>query len=69
MDITAAYDTVNHRRLLTKILELTEDAQVTEFLSILLINHHFFVKLQGKQKQDNRKRTIIEFHFQKVMMP
>ena len=51
VDLTAAYDTVNHRQLLTKILELTEDPQLTEFLSIMLTNHHFFVEFQGKQSR------------------
>ena len=37
-DLTAAYDTVNHRRLLTRILKMTKDPLLTKFLGVMLRN-------------------------------
>ena len=43
VDLTAAYDTVNHRRLLTKTLKMTKDVLLTKFLGVMLRNQRFFV--------------------------
>ena len=32
VDLYAAYDTVNHRRLLSKVLEMTGDVQLTDLI-------------------------------------
>ena len=49
MDLAVAYDTANHRRLLTKILELTEDPQLREFLSICLQTATSLLKFKGSR--------------------
>ena len=38
VDLTTAYDTVNHRRLLTKALDMTKYPLLTRFLGVLLKN-------------------------------
>ena len=38
VDLTAAYDTVNHRRLFTKILKMTKNPLLTKFLGVMLTN-------------------------------
>ena len=51
VDLSAAYDTVNHRRLLSKILAMTKDWKLTELLRVLLQNRRFFVELGGKRSR------------------
>lgn len=51
VDLSAAYDTVNHRRLLSKILETTKDTRLTELIESMLENRHFFVELGGKKSR------------------
>ncbi|KAJ8333798.1 hypothetical protein SKAU_G00411170 [Synaphobranchus kaupii] len=57
VDLSATYDTVNHRRLLCKILEITKDTHLTELMENMLQNQRFFVELGGKcsgwRKQKN----------------
>ena len=36
VDLSAAYDTVNHRRLLSKVLEMTGDVHLTDLIVINL---------------------------------
>ena len=49
VDLSAAYDTVNHRLLLKKILELTKDLALTDLIGALLKDRRFFVVLNNKQ--------------------
>ena len=51
VDLSAAYDTVNHRCLLNKILELTKDTHLTELIESMLENRLFFVELGGKKSR------------------
>ncbi|KAJ3581045.1 hypothetical protein NHX12_017113, partial [Muraenolepis orangiensis] len=57
VDLSAAYDTVNHRRLLSKILETTRDTRLTELIESMLENRHFFVDLGGKKSRWRRLRN------------
>ena len=57
VDLSAAYDTVNHRRLLAKVLEMTKDAHLTKLLQTLLQNRRFFVELGGKRSRWRRQRN------------
>ncbi|KAJ4933183.1 hypothetical protein JOQ06_030018 [Pogonophryne albipinna] len=57
VDLSAAYDTVNHRRLLSKILETTGDTRLTELIESMLENRHFFVELGGKKSRWRRLRN------------
>ena len=57
VDLSAAYDTVNHRRLLSKVLEMTGDAQVTDLIRTMLESRRFFVVLNGKKSRWRRQRN------------
>jgi len=49
VDLTAAYDTVNHRLLLQKVLMMTNGLHLTQFLGEMLSNRRFFVLLNNKK--------------------
>ena len=51
VDLTAAYDTVNHRRLIAKIYELTRDHHLITTIQTLLQNRQFFVVLGRKRSR------------------
>ena len=51
IDLTAAYDTINHRRLLAKLVMLTVDVQLTKFIRTMFSNRRFKVELNGKQSR------------------
>lgn len=51
IDLTAAYDTVNHRKLLTKTYEITRDFHLTRMIGTLLQNRRFQVSLMGKSSR------------------
>ena len=51
VDLTAAYDTVNHRLLLQKVLKMTNDLHLTQFLGEMLSNRRFFVLLNNKKSR------------------
>ena len=57
VDLSAAYDTVNHRCLLHKILEITKDTCLTELIESMLENRHFFVELGNKKSRWRRLRN------------
>ena len=57
VDLSAAYDTVNHRRLLSKVLEMTGDVQLTDLIRTMLENRRFFVMLNGKKSRWRRQRN------------
>ena len=38
MDLSAAYDTVNHRVLLTRLYGMTEDAEFTKLIGSMMSN-------------------------------
>ena len=42
VDLTAAYDTVNHRLFLQKVLKITDDLHLVQFLGEVLRNRRFF---------------------------
>ena len=57
VDLSAAYDTVNHRRLLSKVLEMTGDIHLTDLIRTMLENRRFFVVLNGKKSRWRRQRN------------
>ena len=57
VDLSAAYDTVNHRRLLAKVLDMTKDVHFTKLLHILLQNRRFFVELGGKRSRWRKQKN------------
>ena len=57
VDLTAAYDTVNHICLPSKILELTKDIRLMELIESMLENRLFFVELGGKKSRWRRLKN------------
>ena len=57
MDVSAPYDTVNHRRLLSKVLDKTGDVQLTDLIRTILESRRFFVVLNGKRGRWRRQRN------------
>ncbi|CAH1242641.1 Hypp6921 [Branchiostoma lanceolatum] len=51
VDLTAAYDTVNHRALLTKVASMTKNVRVVRIIKSLLTNRRFFVEMDGKRSR------------------
>ena len=57
IDLTAAYDTINHRRLLVKLVMITDDVPLTKFIRTMLSNRRFKVELNGKQSRRRNQRN------------
>ena len=51
VDLNAAYDAINHQKLLHKLLEMTKDLPLTKFTQTMLSNQRFFVFLTGKRSK------------------
>ena len=57
VDLSAAYDTVNHRILMTKIYQITDDKAMTTLLGTLLKNRMFYVALNQKKSRWRQQRN------------
>ena len=57
IDLTAAYDTIDHRRLLVKLVMLTDDVPLTTFIRTMLSNRRFKVEINGKQSRWRNQRN------------
>ena len=57
VDLSAAYDTVNHRRLLEKVYNMTRDYRLMCMIRILLENRRVFVELRGKRSRWRSQRN------------
>ena len=58
VDLSAAYDTVNHRRLLEKVYNnMTRDYRLMCTIRTLLENRLFFVELEGKRSRWRSQRN------------
>ena len=51
MDLTAAYNTVNHRGLLLKIARMTKSGHLVSVIASLLQNRRFYVEIDGKRSR------------------
>ena len=51
MDLSAAYVTVNHGVLLTKLYEMTEDAEFAKLVGRMMRNLRFYLELNGKKNR------------------
>ena len=59
LDLSAAYDTVNHRVLLTKLYGMTEDAEFNKLIGSMMRNRRFYVELNGeKSRWRNQKNGL-----------
>ena len=57
VDLSAAYDTVNHGRLLEKVYNMTRDYRLMCMIRTLLENRRFFVELGGKEVDGDHRGT------------
>ncbi len=51
VDLTAAYDTVNHRALLLKVVKAVKNSTAVRIIEYLLNNRRFFVEMITKQSR------------------
>ncbi|KAK4311281.1 hypothetical protein Pmani_016968 [Petrolisthes manimaculis] len=51
VDLTAAYDTVNHRSLLLKVAQLVRNATLVHMIESLLVNRRFYVEMEGRKSK------------------
>ena len=51
VDLTAAYDTVNHRKLLLKVARMIRNNKIVQIIQSLLSNRRFFVEMDGKKSR------------------
>ena len=59
VDLSATYNTVNHRILKTKIYQMTDDKAMTTLLGTLLKNRMFYVALNQKKSQWQQQRNSL----------
>ena len=57
VDLSTAYATVNHRRLLEKVYSMTRDYRLMSMIRTLLENRSFFVELGGKRSRWRSQRN------------
>ena len=57
VDLTAAYDTVNHQRLLQKVYHLTNDLQLTRFIKTMLEDRRYYVELDGQKSRWRKQKN------------
>lgn len=51
VDLTAAYDTVNHKRLVSKVYRVTKDFRLTNFVRCILESRKFYVTLKNQNSR------------------
>ena len=51
VDLTAAYDTVNHRLLLLKVAKMIKNKKIVSIIQSLLENRRFFVEMDGRKSR------------------
>ena len=57
VDLSTAYDTVDHRRLLEKVYNMTRDYRMMCMIHNLLDNRCFFVEVEGKRSRWRSQRN------------
>ena len=51
VDLTAAYDTINHRTLLVKVAKMIRNKRIVSIIQSLLSNRRFFVEMDGNRSR------------------
>ena len=51
VDLSAAYDTVNHRLLIQKLFNITQDSTLCRIIQNLLTNRRFYVELNNERSR------------------
>ena len=57
VDLSVAYDAVNHRILTRKFFDITQDVRRTELIQNMLSNRRFYVDLVGKRSRWRRQKN------------
>ncbi len=57
VDLSAAYDTVNHRALLLKLSRMLQNSQLVRIIASLLENRRFFVEMDGRRSRWRNQRN------------
>ena len=57
VDLTAAYDTVNHRSLLLKVAQMTQNSTIVRIIGSLLENRSFYVEMDGRKSRWRNQRN------------
>lgn len=57
IDLSAAYDTINHNHLLYKIYEQTKDHTLTKLIECILKNRRFYVSFQNKNSRWRKQKN------------
>ena len=58
VDLSAAYDSVNHRVLLTKLYGMIEDVEFTKLIGSMMSNRRFYVELNGRKADGAIRRMV-----------
>ena len=58
MDLSAAYDTVNHRFILTKLYGMTEDAEFPKLIGSMMSKRRFYVEFNGEKADGTIRRMV-----------
>ena len=56
VDLSAAYDTVNHRLLIQKLYNIMQDSALCRVIQNLLSNRRFYVKLNNYEADGDYRR-------------
>ena len=63
VDLSAAYDTVNHRILIQKLYNITQDSPLCRVIQNMLSSRRFYVELNNERsrwrKQKNGRRSVL----------
>ena len=57
VDLSAAYDTVQHRLMIRKLMDMTGDIDLCQVIRGLLSNRSFFVQLNHKKSRWRRQKN------------
>ena len=57
VDLSAAYDTVNHRILIQKLYNTTQDSQLCRVFQYMLSNRRFYVELNNERSRWRKQKN------------
>ncbi|GFR86692.1 RNA-directed DNA polymerase from mobile element jockey [Elysia marginata] len=58
VDLTAAYDTVNHKILLLKVAKMIKNKKIVSNIQTLLENRRFFVEMDGRKSRSCHAKKV-----------
>ena len=60
VDISAAYDTVNHRIIIQKLYSITKDSPLCRVIQNMLSNRRFYVELNNERSRWRNRRMACQ---------